>query len=120
MTAEVRRWLVRVMAAAEADYRNILRWTADQFGEGQAHVYAAILADALEELGEGPDITGARPRPEIGGELFTIHLGRHGRRARHFIVFRVKHEEGAAILEIVRILHDAMDLPRHVPPDDPK
>ena len=120
MTAASRRWLVRMLVAAEADYQNVLRWTGEQFGENQGRAYAAILADTLEELSKGPNIAGASARPELGGGLFTLHLGRRGQRARHFVIFRVKHEESAAIIEIVRILHDAMDLPRHLPPDDTK
>ena len=38
--AKSRRWRVRLAAAAENDFRNILRWTSEHFGEGQAHAYA--------------------------------------------------------------------------------
>ncbi|MGD9965645.1 MAG: type II toxin-antitoxin system RelE/ParE family toxin [Hyphomonadaceae bacterium] len=47
-------------------------------------------------------------REEIGSGYRTIHLARPG---RHLILYRV---EGTAVL-IVRILHDSMELSRHVP-----
>jgi toxin ParE1/3/4 len=47
-------------------------------------------------------------------ELRTLHIGRRGRRARHLILFRVV-PDGA--VEVLRFLHDAMDLPRYLPAD---
>ena len=57
---EGRRWRVRLAASAEADYRNILRWTAEHFGTLQALRYAQILESAIEELTEGPEVPGSR------------------------------------------------------------
>lgn len=42
----------------------------------------------------------------------TLHAARNGHKARHFVVFRVA--EGQ-ILEVLRLLHDSMDLARHLP-----
>jgi toxin ParE1/3/4 len=36
-----------------------------------------------------------------------LHIARHGRRGRHFLLYRI-HEGG--IIEIGRILHDQMDV----------
>jgi plasmid stabilization system protein ParE len=47
-------WIVRLTAAAEADYQNILAWTSVQFGDLQARVYADTLSAALVELTAGP------------------------------------------------------------------
>ena len=51
-----RRWRVRLTASADADYRNILRWTAEHYGTQQARSYAETLASAIEELTEGPEV----------------------------------------------------------------
>jgi len=41
------RWRVRLGAAAEVDFANILRWTADNFGSSQAETYRDTLLDAI-------------------------------------------------------------------------
>ena len=61
MSAGTRRWTVRLTAAAEADFREILRWTVAQFGQAQAHVYAETLSAALSELAAGPAVPPYRP-----------------------------------------------------------
>ena len=53
------RWRVRLAAAAEADFHQILRWTAEHFGESQARAYADTLSAAIEALTEGPQVAGA-------------------------------------------------------------
>ena len=58
MTAGRRSWPVRLTAAAEADFEDILRWTVGQFGKAQARVYAATLSAALEALTAGPTVPG--------------------------------------------------------------
>lgn len=115
MTATRRAWAVRLSDAAEADFEGILLWTADRFGEKQARLYEDVLKSALATLREGPSTTGARPRPEIAKGLYSLHAGGGRNRARHIVLFRV---DGEARVEIVRILHDAMDLPRHFIGDD--
>ncbi len=105
-----RHWTVRLSGVAEADYDDILRWTAGRFGAAQAVSYAELLAATLARLERGPNIPGARPRDEIGAGLRALHVGRRG---RHIILFRVG-SEAARTIDVLRILHDAMDLARHV------
>lgn len=109
-------WTVRLAAAAEADYVQILRWTAEHFGPAQARVYAETLALALKMLAAGPDIPGVKARPEIGGNVRTLHVARNGRKGRHFIMFRVDSVDGKNLIDVLRLLHDSMDLARHLPP----
>jgi toxin ParE1/3/4 len=66
----------------------------------------------IAELANGPDITGSKVRNDIMAGLRTLHVARHGRRGRHFLLFRVAKGH---IIEIGRILHDQVDLPRHLP-----
>ena len=70
------------------------------------------LVQAISELANGPDIMGSKIREEIIGGLRTLHVARRGRRGRHFLLYRVA---PGGIIEIVRILHDRMDLQRHLP-----
>lgn len=118
MTAARRRWTVRLTAAAEADFQEILRWTSAQFGEEQARVYAKTLSGALNALSAGPTVRGARQRNDIARGLFVLHVARAGRKGRHFVMFRIGHDEGREVIDVLRLLHDAMDLRRHLPPPD--
>jgi len=108
-------WPVRLTAAAEADFRGIVRWTAERFGQAQARAYACTLVAAITDLADGPAILGAKARNDIDSGLFTLHVARGGRRGRHFLMFRIGHDGGRDVIEVLRILHDAMEVPRHVP-----
>lgn len=103
---------VRLGAAAESDFITILRWTTKTFGRGQALIYRETLMLAIGALMEGAHIAGSQARDEILAGLRTLHVARGGRRGRLFLLYRAA-EDGA--IEILRILHDEMDLPRHVP-----
>jgi toxin ParE1/3/4 len=105
-------WRVRLGIAAELDFANILKWTAENFGARQSRVYRDTLVHAIGELTDGPDVVGSKARDEIMPGLRTLHVARHGRRGSHFLMYRAAPE---STIEIVRILHDRMDLQRHVP-----
>jgi toxin ParE1/3/4 len=106
-------WRIRLGAEAERDFLRILQYTAEAFGPRQTAIYKATLKDALAELTQGPNVAGSMARDEILPGLRTLHLARRGRRGRHFIMYRSV--EGR-VVEVLRILHDAMDLARHIPP----
>jgi toxin ParE1/3/4 len=110
-------WRVRLGAAAEVDFANILKWTTENFGARQSHVYRDTLVQAIGELANGPDVVGSKARDEIIAGLRTLHVARRGRRGSHFLMYRAAPN---STIEIVRILHDRMDLRRHVPsvPDE--
>ena len=107
-------WEVELSTAAEADLREIMRWTRRQFGAAQATAYGQLLRDALKALEAGPNIVGARRRDEIGAGYRTLRIARNRRRARHFILFRVVGPVEERVIRVVRILHDAMDPARHL------
>jgi toxin ParE1/3/4 len=109
-------WRIRLSGPAQADIRGIYRWTVGRFGVLQADAYLAIIDTALDALRGGPGILGARARPEVAPGLYTYHIARQDRRGRHFLLFRVQASERRVI--VGRVLHEAMDLARHVPPDD--
>jgi toxin ParE1/3/4 len=108
-------WRVSLAAAADADFAEILYWTAERFGRAQAEAYAETLWAALDALTEGPSILGAKPRNDIAPGIHTLHVARSGRKGSHFVVFRPRRERGREVIQILRILHDAMDLHSHVP-----
>lgn len=104
-------WTVRLGRQAEQDYVEILQWTTKTFGEGQASTYAETMARAIQALEGGPDVPGARARDDIQPGIRTLHVARQGRAGRHFVVFRVAGSD----IDVLRLLHDSMDLPRHLP-----
>jgi toxin ParE1/3/4 len=69
-----------------------------------------------------PQRAGSSSRPEIAASARTYHLiysrdritKRSGRvaRPRHFLLYRIRND---GLVEIGRVLHDSMDLPRHLP-----
>jgi toxin ParE1/3/4 len=107
-----RRWRVRLGAAAELDFANIVKWTAENFGARQSRVYRDTLVQTIRELAEGPDVAGSKARDEILPGLRTLHVARRGRRGSHFLMYRAAPR---STIEIVRILHDRMDLQRQAP-----
>jgi toxin ParE1/3/4 len=108
-------WSVRLTAAAQADFEGILRWTEGQFGRAQAHRYADTISAALDTLTAGPAIPGATKRDDILEGIFALHVARSSRKGRHFIMFRIGQTTDGDVSEVLRLLHDAMDLERHLP-----
>ncbi len=104
-------WIVRLASRAEQDYVEIVQWSAANFGHQQAAVYAETLSLAIGALAEGPEVLGAKRRDEIGNGILTLHVTRQGRKGRHFIVFRIG---DASTIDVLRLLHESMDLVRHV------
>lgn len=104
-------WRIRLGSEAERDFAQILRYTLEKFGERQAGDYRALLIDALTSLTRGPQVPGSRARDEIRAGLRTLHIGRRGRPGRHFVMYRTS---DAQTIDVLRILHDAMDIARHV------
>ncbi len=111
-------WTVRLTASAAADFRQILGWTAENFGTAQAGTYADTLSAALQALSAGPATIGVKARPEIGADIRTLHVARQGRKGRHFVLFRVTSVDGQDVIDVLRLLHDSMDLKRHSPADE--
>jgi toxin ParE1/3/4 len=113
VTAKEPAWTVRLTATAEADFQTIIAWTLERFGDRQARLYAEVLSSAIAALTSGPATIGAKERHEIRKGLFTLHVARQGHKGRHFVLFRVRRDRRQ--VEILRLLHDAMDLQSQAP-----
>ncbi|MCA3158778.1 MAG: type II toxin-antitoxin system RelE/ParE family toxin [Burkholderiales bacterium] len=107
-----RVWQVRLADQAERDLITIADWTAKNFGSRQANHYLQTVSLALEALHDDPNPRGYRARSDIGPGICTLHVARQGRKGRHFVIF--KEAEGHAI-DVLRLLHDSMELARHIP-----
>ena len=105
-------WTVRLVAVSELDFQEIIKRSAQNFGPVQAEVYAQTLGFSIDALREkGPETIGVKDREEIGTGIFMLHAARHNRKASHFLVFRVIE---IRTIEVLRILHERMDLARHI------
>ena len=91
--------------AAAADLQTIRNYTLENWGEEQEAVYLNALWSKFELILSDPQ------RFRFRHDLFPdCQIASQG---RHVILFRIRDEA----LQIVRILHGAMDLPRHIPTD---
>ena len=104
-------WKVRLAARAELDFSEIITWTIENFGERQARTYVETLSLAIEALHDGPEQLGAKVRDDIGPGIRTLHVARQGRSGRHFVVFREAKDQ---YIDVLRLLHDSMDLARRL------
>jgi len=102
--------------------QSILAWTHEQFGHQARLRYELLLVRAILDVADDAHRSGSQHRPEIAHDARTYHLW-HSRsrvepacdrvgRPRHFLLFRVR-ENG--LVEIGRVLHDQVDLARHLP-----
>jgi toxin ParE1/3/4 len=106
---------LRLSAVAQADIVKMLTWTAERFGISAQERYEHLLSSALSGLLANPERIGSAARPELGDRVRSFHLRYSKRhtgvaRPRHLILYRIG---DAGIVEIGRLLHDAMELERH-------
>lgn len=107
---------------AEGDFDEIIRTSAEAFGEAAAHRYRLLIQQAYADVLARPDRPKARGLPDAL-RLYPIRHSRLGvpvpdrvGQPRHVLVYR----QDANLLEIVRILHDRMDIPAALSgPEDP-
>ncbi|WP_395018299.1 type II toxin-antitoxin system RelE/ParE family toxin [Dongia sp.] len=86
--------------AALADLRGIAEYTIERWGAAQKRRYLAALHAAVRRLRRNPTLGRNRPDLRRGYHTFLV--------ARHVIFYRFDKDE----CEIVRILHDRMDMHR--------
>ncbi|MFZ4408138.1 MAG: type II toxin-antitoxin system RelE/ParE family toxin [Paracraurococcus sp.] len=102
-------WRVVVTRPAQEDLRGILRWTRDQFGQGQEAVYAGLIEAAIRSLRAGPAPLGSRVAHPHRIDLRKLPIGRT---SPHLLIYRAVPE---GRIEVLRVLHGAMDIARHLP-----
>ena len=78
--------------------------------------YSRTLGASLKDLSEGPDVVGVRVRDDISPGLYSLHVARKGRKGRHIVLYRAS-VSGEAFVDVLRILHDSMDIMTHLPVD---
>ena len=58
----------------------------------------------------GPKPIGSKPREDIGPNIRSLHVQRKGNKGRHLLVFK---EAKNQTIQVLRLLHDSMDLTLH-------
>ncbi len=110
---------LRLAPRAQRDLAEILETSEDRFGARTADRYRRLFAAAFRDLSADPGRVGVRADEGVPDGIRLYHLryarprvsGQHRIvRPRHFIVFR----EVNGQVRVVRILHDSMDLERHL------
>ena len=93
--------MAKVILRQEAidDLNDIWDYTFEQWSENQANKYYASLKTACNEIGENPD---------IGREYFGISRNLLGLKSGKHIIFY--HLNTSNEVEIIRIIHERMDL----------
>ncbi len=107
---------------ASHDFASIAAWTEQEFGPQTDKRYIALIETAIDDVAADPELPGSATRTVIGEHCRTYHLqcsrkraakvGARVRRPRHFLLYRAIYAE---TVEIGRILHESVDLEKHLP-----
>ena len=77
-----------------------------------------IPADTRKDRPSAPPRHG-RPRfslrPRIGAGIRPLQIARNARRKRHAVMFRIIGDHDRKVIDVLRLLHDGMDLVRRRP-----
>ncbi|MBO1537186.1 type II toxin-antitoxin system RelE/ParE family toxin [Pseudomonas sp. OA65] len=114
----------RISNAARADIIDILKLSRMQFGDQARQRYQALILAALQAIAGTPYRIGNLERDELAPDLRSYHLiysrqqakHPHGtvKSPRHIVFYRVVNDD---VIEVVRLLHDAMEVQLHLPND---
>lgn len=91
---------------ARFDLLAMFNYIADNAGEGRAEQYLRRVNDALSYLAQHPLMGRARPEVEEGIRSFPFEA---------YVIFYLPLEDG---VELVRVIHSALDLERAWKGDD--
>ena len=98
---------IKYARRANADLEDITDYTARTWGAAQAKKYNRDIRGKIVELANGEASIQSMNVSKVG--LYKTRVN------RHLIIFEQTDEQ----ILIVRVLHEAMDIPRHIGPTDP-
>jgi len=93
---------IRIRPRARQDLKAIWRYTRDRWGEPQADLYLSQLDAGIRSLLQFPNVGESCDHIRAGYRKLHVH--------RHLIFYR----SGDVQIEVVRVLHQAMDVSRHL------
>jgi toxin ParE1/3/4 len=89
----------RISSKAQADLINIWKFTFDSWSIDQTDRYYNLIIDKIQEICEKPDI--GRRYDDVRKNYWGVNV------KSHIIFYKISEEE---IIEVIRILHQRMDL----------
>ena len=102
------RGKLRFSTRAAAEMEAALDYTLVHFGRSKFVEYIDLIRETLDQISRNPYGASARSRPELGADVFSFHISRRGRRARHLFLYRVSEGSEGAV-HLLRFLHDSME-----------
>lgn len=94
----------KISRQAEIDLENIWLYTFEEWSLEQADYYLYLIIDEIEYISENP---------KAGKDYNDVRKGYFRSRVKsHFIFYRINLKE--EIVEIIRILHQQMDIETHI------
>jgi plasmid stabilization system protein ParE len=116
------RFVIEFAESARRDVDHIMARSEAIWGAVAVRRYQALFTSAAKDLSMNPDRTGATMLTDLEGiGLYRVELSRQraGMAAariktpsRH--VFLFKRDQAKRRILVLRVLHEAMDLPRHI------
>jgi toxin ParE1/3/4 len=89
--------------AAQLDLEQIWDYTCDRWGDGQAEKYVREIERAIQRVVQNPMIGRACDEVRAGYRRYAV--------GSHTLYYRLA---GADCIDVVRILHERMDVDRHL------
>lgn len=110
-----------ISPTALRDIEAALQWSETNLGSEATDRYAALIDCSIKDIADTPKRSGSRVCEDVSSDLRIYHLWHSRRRVplqpgrvkkpRHFLLYRVISTQ---TVELVRVLHDNMDVERHV------
>jgi len=113
---------LRLTPPARRDIAAILKRSRKEFGLAARERYEALMVRALEDISHDPERPGTKKRSDIafyGCRTYHLSFSRTHvagvgvKEPRHFLIYRHRRD---LVIEVLRVLHDARDLARHLAP----
>ena len=111
----------RISNAARADIVDILTLSQTQFGDQARQRYQALILTALQAPAGTPYRIGSHDRDELAPGIRSYYLIYSRQQAklyhgtvkspRHIVFYRMANDN---VIEVVRLLHDAMEVQLHL------
>ena len=95
---------IRYSQRAAGDLESIADYTGSNWGAEKAKQYLSEIRRHIKELAKGDAFY--QPLPVSRSNIFKSKVN------RHFVIFELAENQ----VSVLRILHEAMDIPRHILP----
>ncbi|WP_252090613.1 type II toxin-antitoxin system RelE/ParE family toxin [Pseudomonas sp. MWU13-3659] len=111
--------MVRMTPQARTDIADTLRFTQVRLGESVRNRYQDLLQTTFHSIAEQPTLPGSMMRDELSPGLRSLHLSFNVMKVadgrllspRHIVFYRTGTDQA---VEILRILHDAMEVAQNL------